>query len=391
MGSVRKYITSTFLILTLLASSCGSESEANAEYSATIKNGSVVGRTESLTSIYLSGAEGDSYRVEIIENEEEWCGFDRLYSSQSCSGTLYDGINTVFLYYKANTSIETRTATFKVTFGRGGEFELQITQLTENIFSYQYSELPAYVDDDDYIYTTYYTTTYAGVGARNFSVCYDTSTRLSLWVAYPLHESYTVGDGNRVDNWIFDPNISEDLQHNCTSKSYSSSTYDRGHQIPSASRDGTDAMNQQTFYMTNTTPQHYYLNRYLWATIETQVRSWMCADTLYVVTGPYFDPSQKRTYTTDNDGSNVPIPTHYFKALVRTRSGNLSKSVDDCTTDELKGICVWLPNDGNSGTKITSDMFKSIDEVEEIIGFDLFSGITQLDESSCEPSDWGDF
>ena len=50
-----------------------------------------------------------------------------------------------------------------------------------------------------------------------------------------------------------------------------------------------------------------------------RVRGWMCADTLYVVTGCYFDGTEGTT--TDNGGNPCPVPTHYYKVLLRTKQG----------------------------------------------------------------------
>ncbi|MCB7181542.1 DNA/RNA non-specific endonuclease, partial [Longicatena sp. 210702-DFI.1.213] len=69
------------------------------------------------------------------------------------------------------------------------------------------------------------------------------------------------------------------------------------------------------------------------ATLEGKVRSYSCSDTLYVVTGAYFGPGA--TTTTDGVGSSVPVPTNYFKVLLRTKSGSTNKKVQDCSPNEL--------------------------------------------------------
>lgn len=43
----------------------------------------------------------------------------------------------------------------------------------------------------------------------------------------------------------------------------------------------------------------------------------VCDDTLYVVTGCYFDGTEGTT--TDNGGNPCPVPTHYYKVLLRTK------------------------------------------------------------------------
>ena len=52
---------------------------------------------------------------------------------------------------------------------------------------------------------------------------------------------------------------------------------------------------------------------------RSKVRAQICNDTLYVVTGCYY--ANTNTTTTDRDGKVCPVPTNYFKVLLRTRTG----------------------------------------------------------------------
>lgn len=72
-------------------------------------------------------------------------------------------------------------------------------------------------------------------------------------------------------------------------------------------------MQAQTFYFSNMTPQNYSLNQNPWAALEKMARdNWMCSDTLYVVTGAYWNPGS--TFATpDIDGKQCPVPNYYSR------------------------------------------------------------------------------
>ncbi len=74
--------------------------------------------------------------------------------------------------------------------------------------------------------------------------------------------------------------------------------YNKGHQVPNADRKVSNLANKQISYYSNMTPQLATFNSGAWGTLENRVRGWMCADTLYVVTGCYFDGTEGTTTTT---------------------------------------------------------------------------------------------
>ena len=118
---------------------------------------------------------------------------------------------------------------------------------------------------------------------RNYSFYWDYQNLIAWWVAHPLN-SWTVGTGNRTDQWGLDPLLAEKYQPILYS-GYKGGSYDRGHQLPSADRLHYSA-NVATFYFTNMTPQLSAFNQNIWANFENRVRSWgNGSDTLYVVTG----------------------------------------------------------------------------------------------------------
>lgn len=161
-----------------------------------------------------------------------------------------------------------------------------------------------------------------GKTVRNWSFLWDASNKVSLWVAYPLYGSILEANVDRTDAWGYDPLLSSSQQPDVTSTYTGSSSYARGHQLPSADRQSSYAANASTFYSTNMTPQCHDFNNNLWAQLESQVRYWAKGcDTLYVVTGCIVEGSTRST-TDRNTGMRITVPTHYYKALLRLKNGS---------------------------------------------------------------------
>ena len=253
-------------------------------------------------------------------------------------------------------------------------------------------EIPARKSDDAYVYVTHFAllrnqNTGVTYNARNFTMCFDKTKFAAWWVAYPLHSAYT-GSG-RVETWAYDPKIAAEYQANLT-KSYPARNFDRGHQIPNADRSGNAMMQAQTFYFSNMTPQNYSLNQNPWAALEKMARdNWMCSDTLYVVTGAYWNPGS--TFATpDIDGKQCPVPNYYFKVFVRTVKGNVRQAGDrlgDYPADQLKSIGFWVENAGGQGT--ARSWVKSVSEVENLTGFEFFPSVPAAVKAQKDAASWG--
>lgn len=137
-----------------------------------------------------------------------------------------------------------------------------------------------------------------GYYPRNYTMGYDKAKRLALWAAYPLHSCYTQGI-SRERHWGYDPTLAPGEQM----AGGVSAPYNRGHQVANADRRVSNLANDQISYYSNMTAQRSNFNSGVWAALEGRVRGWMCADTLYVVTGCHFDGSQ--TSTIDNGGQHA--------------------------------------------------------------------------------------
>ena len=260
-------------------------------------------------------------------------------------------------------------------------------------------ELPTCTTDNaHWHYGTHFAPVYSAqegksVQGRNYTFCFDDQKRASWWVAYPLHSAHRGSGRPNPDPWAYDPTLSAGWQANVALGSYTGN-YDRGHQIPNADRNADiseGSMCYQTFYASNVTPQASALNQESWADLENYVRTWICADTLYVVTGAYWSPDNTRT-TTDRSGNVCPVPDHYFKVLARTTSGNLRTAGDllkDLKSNQLKTIGFWVENSDAHAYEKPKTWIRSVAEIEQLTGFSFFPTLPESVKAEANPSAWG--
>lgn len=253
-----------------------------------------------------------------------------------------------------------------------------LTDQTGKQVVHNWIELPE-VDGSqtDHKFATHYTTI-GGKRVRNYSMLYDTKHRVALWVAYPLHNFY-LGSVGRTDTFLYDPSFSTSVQPQVAGSGYFGSPYNRGHQIPSADRLATVEANRQTFYCTNMTAQNGTLNQNYWAGLEGFVRSKICKDTLFVVTGCVVPQSGGTTR------QGATVPTAYFKALLRTQRGSSGVYPSD---GNAMCIAFWKENKSDTGSVTAADAM-SVAALEDRLGYELFPAISRTVKEQMSASRWG--
>ena len=116
----------------------------------------------------------------------------------------------------------------------------------------------------------------------------------------------------------------------------------------------------------------------------------MCPDTLYVVTGCYF--ANRNTTTVDKDGQVCPVPTHYFKVLLRTVRGNIRRKGDllrDYSDADLQTIGFWFENRSGYPNALSTSDTRSVAEIERQTGFTFFPQVSDAVKAQRNPTAWG--
>jgi endonuclease G len=122
----------------------------------------------------------------------------------------------------------------------------------------------------------------------------------------------------------------------------------------------------QSFLLTNMCPQDRDLNMGDWEGLERRCRGWAKHyGEIYIVAGPIFYNG-----VTKSMGANkVGVPDAFFKVVL-------------CLEKEPKAIGFIFPN--NAIHHELEQYVKTVDEVEEITGFDFFHNLPDETESKVE-------
>lgn len=280
--------------------------------------------------------------------------------------------NNVILTYQENEREDSRSLSIIVDNGKkwaqcsftqeglGQQFEDEPLPVPDiDLTKTGWLELPSMENED----LGYYSHSFEmkGRNYRNYSFGWSQKDLVALWVAYPLCSMYTNKTVSRTNEWNYDPLLGQE---------YSSAPfggyggwYARGHQCPSADRLCSYEANEQTFYGTNMTPQLNQHNEGLWASLENQVRGYAnTSDTTYVVTGCVVEGSKE--FTEDSDGKPMTVPVAYYKALLRYSKAS--------TVSVWATAAFYTEHKDYGNNTPFRDVAMSIDELEEIIGIDLF-------------------
>lgn len=198
-----------------------------------------------------------------------------------------------------------------------------------------------------------------------YSLDYNEDHEQADWVIYELtKEEVLTKEVPRKDNFIPDPSASITSAH---PSDYYKSGYDWGYLCPAADNRWSAQAMEESFYMSNMSPQHPDLNRKIWAELEKKVRDWAVEnEKVYVVTGPILADGFKHKI-----GKNeVSVPNYYYKVVA------------DLTGDEIKGVGFIFSNGENNG-ELKNFAF-SIKTVEERTKIDFFHKLDKKIQAQIE-------
>ncbi len=205
-----------------------------------------------------------------------------------------------------------------------------------------------------------------------YTLSYNEEYEQANWVAYSLKSSELIKVAKRSNRFKPDPFVKT---KSANTKDYTKTGFDRGHLAPAADMAFSITAMEESFYMSNISPQRPKFNRGIWKKLEENVRNWTEKEGhLFIVTGPVLTDNP-----TDFIGrtSKVVVPNYFYKAILDT-------------TGTDKAIAFILPNRGSK--QPLSDFAVSIDSLEIVLGRDLFHNLSDDVEFNIEKSvgysDW---
>ena len=194
-----------------------------------------------------------------------------------------------------------------------------------------------------------------------FTLSYSGKDKQAEWVAYSLTPMSINGSQKRASKFMADPKITDAVGPS----SYSKSGYDRGHLCPAADMKLNSVSMNESFYMSNMSPQAPSFNRGIWSKLEDKVRDWaLQKNGVYVVTGPLLNKSCGIV------SNSITVPCAYYKIVFKQ------------TAKGVEVIAFMLPNAGSNLP--LKDFVISIDELEALTGIDFFAALPNEEEEKFE-------
>ena len=187
---------------------------------------------------------------------------------------------------------------------------------------------------------------------KGFVLSYSETYEQAEWVAYVLTKGMLMGSqARRNDNFRADEAI---RSYSATPEDYRASGYDRGHLCPASDMGYSESAMDETFLMSNISPQVRNFNGGIWRELEENIKDWAKKyQKVYVVTGPVLKKGLKYI----GRYNKVAVPEAYYKVIL---TGRLDQS-----------IAYVIPNQ-ISDQRIETYAC-SIDEVEKQTNLNFFS------------------
>lgn len=205
----------------------------------------------------------------------------------------------------------------------------------------------------------------------SYIVSYNKETKNPNWVAWKLTAEHTDGVYPRLKNFHEE---SEVLEPRATPQDYRGSGWSRGHMCPAGDNKWSREAMYDSFSLVNVCPQNSKLNSGVWNCIETDCRRWARQyGEVYIVCGPVFMNKKHETI-----GPNVVmVPEAFFKVVL-------------CLMGDPKALGIVVRN--TEGTKKKDLYYNTVDQVEQITGYDFFPSLPDDIENKVEAqadiNDW---
>ncbi|MCQ2172860.1 MAG: DNA/RNA non-specific endonuclease [Bacteroidales bacterium] len=200
-----------------------------------------------------------------------------------------------------------------------------------------------------------------------FTVSFDEVHRQPKWVAYSLSRQELGGYAKRGEKQFHkdpDANVRQ-----ADRSDYRRSGWTNGHMAPAGDFTWSDRAMNDTFNYTNICPQDEYNNGKAWNNLEKRVRDWARQfGEVYIVSGPIIGEAENGTI----GSARVTVPDAFFKAVL-ARDGS-----------SYQAVAFIMSND--STPQPYNDCVVTVNELESIIGTDLFCALDDSVEEGVEGS-----
>lgn len=154
-----------------------------------------------------------------------------------------------------------------------------------------------------------------------FAALHSSETKAPLWVAYRLNPAYSVNIVPRAGTsaWKPEPLIPPGFRAELSD--YAGTGFDRGHMAPAEDMRRSQAVQLDSFHLSNSVPQNRSNNSGPWNSLESTARMYGRTTDLIIISGPIYDrPGPDGTVSLPlTKPGGIPVPSRLFKIIVRER------------------------------------------------------------------------
>jgi endonuclease G len=187
---------------------------------------------------------------------------------------------------------------------------------------------------------------------RYYTLSYREEYEQAEWVSYEINKASLQKPNVRRTDWFEVDNAvsTGSAKHS----DYSGSGYTRGHLVPAGDMAFDKTAMEETFFMSNMSPQLRPFNNGIWRELEEQVRDWVYQNgKLKIVSGPVIHQNSRRLKK-----GNITVPDAFYKVIV------------DDQLPVQKGIAFIIPH--SKSELPLQNYIVSIDSLEKISGIDFY-------------------
>jgi endonuclease G len=204
--------------------------------------------------------------------------------------------------------------------------------------------------------------------------------KIPFWVCEHVKSTQLGSDTERSNQFKTDDALKGPRS---TPADYSGTGYDRGHQAPAGNQGKDQRLQNETFFMSNMSPQLPQLNRNSWKSLEELSRTWVTKySEAYEFTGPiFYDPKEDNSATADGTltyytiGAGVAVPTHFYKIIIVKDGG------------AWKAIAFVMPNVATYKPPFHLEQYiQSVSWVEDHTGLNFMPDLTAAQRAQLKSS-----
>ena len=198
-----------------------------------------------------------------------------------------------------------------------------------------------------------------------YTTSYNSKTLNPDWVAYELTKEEVQGECKGKTSFCWDPDVKGRKSRREDYKN--EQDWDKGHMAPRADMKWSVQAFEESYYLSNICPQNHDLNAGDWLKTENLARRMAEKyGKVYIVCGPVFTVNRHGTL-----GENkVWIPDAFYKALLVAVNGR------------YEAIAFYMTNESQKND--LKSYIKTVDDVEKLVGRDLFPTLSDSVEEEVE-------